>query len=561
MTEIRHTKGSPVSVIFPGAITTFAFEAAERLCSAVERLTGIRPVRSCAAASESDPAAPAILVGGNSYPSQKKILAGLNCGICLLTSPSPDLLVCATHTEETLIGAVDLLCSNMRYDGEKLAFDGCEGKKIYLPGLLRFLPAPDCGRTVACRKSHDLCDQIVVCGTTADDFANYLLKLEAAGFETVFEREVAGNLFRRLEKDGCSAYVYFTPFNSTMRILCEPAANLHRDRECVQEKTCQPLMTVVGARWSNTAEYLNRDAGSGNMGYIFRLEDGSFILVDGGMELGDYAEKILAALREQTPAGETPRIRCWFLSHTHIDHTGAFLKIAAKYPDSVILEEVACNFPSIPDAEIFREAWNTRRVKEAVYKSFPGAKYSKIHSGQILRFGETEVEVLWTQDDLVREYLSLGNVTLNTASACIRLKIGGNTVLLPADCDETANDIMLKTYGGYLKSDILQVCHHGGWGGTTPFYEAVDPEVAIFSTSDELLPMYLQIKYNHDLVYGMHVREVHNNADRFRVFPLPYHPAETSLPPDPAGEILYTKAKQLEALAQIEKIRAEKNGK
>ena len=81
---------------------------------------------------------------------------------------------------------------------------------------------------------------------------------------------------------------------------------------------------------------------------------------------------------------------------------------------------------------------------------------------------------------------------------------------------------------------------------------------AIFSTSDELLPMYLQIKYNHDLVYGMNVREVHNNADRCRVFSLPYTPpAEKILPPDPAGDILYTKAKQLEALAQIDTLRGE----
>ena len=56
----------------------------------------------------------------------------------------------------------------------------------------------------------------------------------------------------------------------------------------------------------------------------------------------------------------------------------------------------------------------------------------------------------------------------------------------------------------------------------------------------------------------MHVREVHNNADRCRTFELPYHPTETRLPPDPAGEILYTKAKQLEALAAIDTIRAEK---
>lgn len=72
------------------------------------------------------------------------------------------------------------------------------------------------------------------------------------------------------------------------------------------------------------------------------------------------------------------------------------------------------------------------------------------------------------------------------------------------------------------------------------------------------MPKYLQITYNHDLVYDMHVREVHNNADRCRTFDLPYHPAETKLPPDPREEILYTEAKQLEALASIENLKKDK---
>lgn len=554
--KLSHSGNNPLAVFYPPEITTFAFDAAERLACAIERKSGVRPLLRCDRGRD-DPAN-AILLGDSGYPSQRAALSGLNFGECLICAPQNGLCLCVTRTEETLIGAVDALSSSLSYDGSLIDIpDGLIGRKTALPGFLRFLPSPDAGTVLAVRKSHDLCDQILLGGMTEKSYGEYLEKLSSRGFERVFSRSAEGNLFCRCVSGDCSVYVYFTPFNSSVRILCEPAENAHRDAEDGYRDLCHPLMTVVGARWSDTASYLNRDAGSGNMGYLFRLEDDSFIIVDGGMELGDYAEKILAHLEEQAPAGEKPRVRCWFISHTHIDHSGAFLKIAAKYGDRIILDELCCNFPSIPDAEIFREAWNTRRIKESLYRYFPETKYSKIHTGEVLRFGKTRVEVLWTQDDLVRQYLSLGNVTLNTASLCLRFYIGGNTVLLPADCDETANDIMLRTWGGYLKSDILQVCHHGGWGGTTPFYAAVDPELAIFSTSDELLPMYLQIKYNHDLVYGMHVKEVHNNADRCRVFELPYRPEKTALPPDPAGEILYTKAKQLEALAQIEILRRE----
>lgn len=556
-TVLRHTAENPVYVVFPPAITAYAFEAAETLCEYIKYVSGIAPVRSCS--TDVPKGSDAIILGDIPVEENREILAELNYGVCAAKALKHRYIL-ATHTDRTLPFVVDSVVNNLTYEDGDLSLM-CEfpDSKYTLPGYLGYVPFYEGGNLAACRDASRGSEQIVISGTNEDEFDAYLAKCLENGFISFCETAIEQNRFERLVQGSVSLYVYYTPFNKSVRIISEPLMNMHEDRDSDRNDCCRPLMTVIGARFSDTNRYLNCDAGSGNMGYVFRLEDGRFIVVDGGMELGDYAEKILACMREQKVGPGPITVACWFLSHTHIDHTGAFLKIADKYKKDLLIEEIAANFPSIRDAEAYREAWNTRRVSEAAYKAFPDAAYVRPHTGEIFCYGKTEIEILYTQDDLVKQYFSVLNegFTWNTSSMCIRLKIGGNTVILPADCDEQANAIMTGMYGDYLKSDILQVCHHGGWGGSTEFYSKIDPELAIFSTSDELLPKYLQIKYNHDLVYGMNVKEVHNNADRCRTFELPYHPSETVIPPDPKEEILYTKAKQLEALAQIENLRKE----
>ncbi|MBQ3705611.1 MAG: MBL fold metallo-hydrolase [Clostridia bacterium] len=557
MIRLRHTQDHPISVVYPQDGTESVFDMAENLAGLIRDICGIYPTLLCDADMGANQETAAILLGETELAVSVQALRDIGYGECAFyLSADKKSLAVATRTETLLPEAIRNLTETMTWhQGELLLQDRLMSRHIYSIGMLRHVPPVCAGKRVQTRRSLDLCDQIVIEGITQRDWEDYQSALLEARFKKKYENKIGGNSFFRYEKEECSLYVYYTSFNRTMRLLAEPVRNVHMDRKRNGSSIVTPLMTVIGGRFSTESRYLNCDAGSGNMGYVFRLEDGRFVLVDGGMDSGNYAENIYRTLSEQSPEPSNIVIACWFLSHTHIDHTGAFMTMAEKYADRITVEEIASNFPSMADAACFREAWNTRRIKEHIHRYFPDAKYSKVHTGQKLSFTGAEVEILYTQDDLVRKSLSLANETLNTASICMRITIGGNTIMLPADCDETANHILLNMYGDYLKSDILQVCHHGGWGGTTEFYASVDPEVAIFSTSDELYSKYLQIRYNHDLVYDMHVQEAYNNAERCRVFTLPYHPAHKNLPEDPKEDCLYTEAKQLEALASLENLK------
>ena len=73
----------------------------------------------------------------------------------------------------------------------------------------------------------------------------------------------------------------------------------------------------------------------------------------------------------------------------------------------------------------------------------------------------------------------------NNTSTVIRMTMDGSTVLFAADAEATVSALLVKMYGSALKSDVLQVNHHGYSGGTIPFYNSVAPSYLLWTTSNE----------------------------------------------------------------------------
>ena len=53
------------------------------------------------------------------------------------------------------------------------------------------------------------------------------------------------------------------------------------------------------------------------------------------------------------------------------------------------------------------------------------------------------------------------------------------------DCMQYLCRQIAYIYGDYLKSDVLQVTHHGLIGGEIGLYKYIDPEVCLWSTSEK----------------------------------------------------------------------------
>lgn len=539
--------GTRLYVVYPEAITSYEFEVAELLATRIAAMTGACP--ELVHGGELPEDACAILVGNTGLPETLRCTEELPYGVGILRVMG-SRIVLASHTDELLPQLASVLLSGISSssDGSLELSGAFDGRRVWDGSLLSRLPVCRGGRLVAYRKSHDDCKMLVFGETGRRDFDGYLDCLKESGFAEMWLREIAGNRFACLTDGVALVHVSHTPCNAYLRVIAEPKENAPA---CVPDncRRCAPKLFVIGRRFSSTARYMGVDAGAGNMSYVFLLSNGQFLVVDGGLKTEAYTDAILEVLQSNAPDREHITIAAWILTHSHIDHTGAFLQFSEQYANRVELKQVITNFPSIQDAEAFREAWNIRRTKEALHRFWKGTHYAKAHTGDVLTIADAQVEFLYTQEDLVRQYLALPNEEFNNSSLFLRVHIAGQTVLLAGDTEETANGIICAMYGDALKSDLLQVCHHGGRGGTRELYRLIDPEVAFFCTTEALFPKYLSLDYNHALVYEQHLKEVYNASESTYTFSLPYHAAGNHIPPF-TGKT-YKHARWLEVLAAM----------
>ena len=74
---------------------------------------------------------------------------------------------------------------------------------------------------------------------------------------------------------------------------------------------------------------------------------------------------------------------------------------------------------------------------------------------------------------------NLANTGGNDSSMAMRVTMGGKTFMILADTGYYSGPIMDAMWGDYLKSDMLQVAHHGQWPSVESIYHKIAAEVAI----------------------------------------------------------------------------------
>ena len=229
------------------------------------------------------------------------------------------------------------------------------------------------------------------------------------------------------------------------------------------------------------------------MSYVIRLSDGRYIIIDGGREFEPDAKRLYDCLKEGSPK-EKPVIAAWIFTHPHSDHFHCFVKFFDMYSDEVIIERFMYTFPEHDDVEHYpamtstdyRFDYNTSAdvfipiMQERIAAS--GAKVYSPHTGQRYVIGDASCDILASIDDTI-----LNTKNVNATSLVIRMELGGQVILWGADA--TFSEIKLpEKYGKLLKSDILQIPHHGFQSGTSEAeiagYKVINPKVCFLPVSD-----------------------------------------------------------------------------
>ncbi len=404
-------------------------------------------------------------------------------------------------------------------------------------GMLSCLPLyKTSGKVEALWDCGDDCLMYIIKDTSAAELNEYTKSLDAAGFTSTATNQIGDNLYRTyLTADG--KYVVntvFTAYEKKTRLIIEPLSKTALPTvEKEYTDTAGPVtVTQVGLEYlyDSSKHISNFQIG---MLYIIRLRDGRFIIVDGGYNQQKNLDLFMTEIKKQAPDPKHITIAAWIFSHHHGDHVGLFRRLANSASDRSIftIERFIFNFMHKDQYAQMDEGYPAN-VYSGI-RNFKEAKVIKAHPGQKFSFGGAEIEYYSTVELLAPRNCDTGNTT----SAVFSLTAEGQKIMFLGDSSNTMTKILIDCYGSALKSDIVQVAHHGAPGGTVELYQNIDAKVALW-------PLGVWDYYNFDgrgrknetwnayLFSSPNMMEIILAGHSERTITLPYNPTVKTFPPD-----------------------------
>ncbi len=479
------------------------------------------------ATEEFDASTLEILVGPTAHPQVAEAISGLSYGDYTIKAVGNKIVVFG-FTSNALSYAANEFAKIV----EQYKVDTGDGKvSVSIPAealniveqhksskIYSAVPVFDGATFTATYQTNTNCDEIILEDVTVEGYNAYISKLESSGFTKYTSNDMSGNLFTTLyNKDYTLNVGYYKPYDEC-RIIMEPFSEktligLESDNKYTAVTTSQ--VTMVGC------EYQKSDGSSVGNGLclIFRLADGSFVIVDGSFNRATNANNIVNIITEQAKeyaTGKDIRIAAWFVSHAHGDHNGTLNSQTTAFKKFTV-ERVIANF--MTDAERERSMgssysgnWSngeggsddsTRNAAAAL-----GADFIVCHVGQRFYLADTVFEILYT----VESYGPTVVNALNTSTILVRAittdtKGNTSTTMVMGDVTGPAMAICNKMYGNDMRSQIVQVAHHGytTWGNDSAMatgYKYMSPEIVLWPQGTAAFPSYKEKSYNKVLWDG-----------------------------------------------------------
>ena len=420
-----------------------------------------------------------IIIGDTIYEYSATAYEGLGYGEYRITTEGNKIYV-AAPTSDGLHGAVNYLISVFRsnYDSAtgSLSVNAADIEKqnVYNP-VLNSIPAIEGAKLSFLYDCGDESNMLAFEDCTEEMYDKFVAKLKELDYKEYTSTEMNENKFITLTKEKKIYNVTFTPSDKMMRVIIDIDSRFtlpEYDKDWdSSKKVCDSLLIQVGTSPKDNA------AQNGEC-YLIRCEDGRFLVWDGGFGPNEEGltprnchTVLYNTLVKYTPAGQKPTIAAWIFTHGHADHVGAVSKFAAAYSSKVDVDQFVYNFPSLDTSVNTYGVASTRGVLNAMSKYYPNAELVKAHPGQLFKYANVEMEMLYTLEFYAPKVLDF----YNTASLVNRVWIYGQSIMMSGDMSEDANAICRKYYNKFLESDFYQVAHHGATGGTNAFNKLCNP--------------------------------------------------------------------------------------
>ena len=308
-----------------------------------------------------------------------------------------------------------------------------------------------------------------------DGYCAAMLKEGYSQHSTNTLGNVSTSIFR---KNGCVVWVSYYSHDNVLKIITSPTDEvLYTENSDSYTVVCKPSVTQLCIDYTNTYN---------GMCYIIQLEDGRFIIVDGGHEAVGDSKHLLDKLNElnANTGREKPVIAAWLFTHLHSDHVYAFREFSSYYGKKVVLESIMLNNPekTISAETNHSSVYYTEMRKYLTYYSKEPDMFIP-QTGEVMSMSGATIEILYTQHD----YYPTKFMVYNDAGLVFRVTVNGQSVLFLGDIQTTGALKLNKMYHTALKSDMVQMAHHGfDNGASKETYTLISPAIAFWPSGPYL---------------------------------------------------------------------------
>ena len=205
------------------------------------------------------------------------------------------------------------------------------------------------------------------------------------------------------------------------------------------------------------------------MSYIIDCPDGGTIVIDGGMYCDEDAEHLYSELKK---SGK--KVDLWFFTHCHVDHYGAWLKLAEREDFDIYIDKLCFNFPPLEWLVSIESGTYTEKFFSLIEKK--DFNIVTPHYEDSFSCGGVRIEVL-------NEPVNYKNYHgINPTSIILKAHFPKQSILFLGDYNiEAENDYKKHFSVEKLRCDVVQMAHHGQDGVSRSFYELIAPKYCLYA--------------------------------------------------------------------------------
>lgn len=206
-----------------------------------------------------------------------------------------------------------------------------------------------------------------------------------------------------------------------------------------------------------------------SMGYLIKTKNNKLIAIDGGLK--ENTQNLIDNINKNGG-----KVDYWFLTHVHDDHLGAFVEIVKN--TNIQIDNIYVSLNELS----WYEKYESSRIDftKEFFQTLENEKIkNKVHSpelNEILNLDGIKVEILGIRNPEFTENAG------NEQSMVIKFDTGKTTILILGDTGTQSSEKLIKTQKDKLKSDIVQVAHHGQAGATEELYKIINPKICLWPT-------------------------------------------------------------------------------